>query len=148
VPETDVGRRGGENRVGECMGFCLWPCLRAVGTGAADRGLLPAAAPSGFRVWDRRGGGRVGFSFSSSSCISFADLKEDGESGVCSLPIEVEGLRRVTAERFMSSDCGRAWREPRCGGGFGGGGVVVLDVVNFAGFCLIGGDFIGSFCDV
>jgi hypothetical protein len=92
VPEVDVGRRGGERRVGERIGVCKWSCFcGAIGTGAVDRGLLADGA-SGFRVFDRRGGGTAGFSFSSSSCISLADLKEDGDSGPFSPSFELDSL--------------------------------------------------------
>jgi hypothetical protein len=143
-----VGRRGGEKRVGERMDFCKWSCLcGAIGNGAVDCDLLVDGA-SGFRVFDRRGGGTAGFSFSSSSCISLADLKEDGDSGPFSPSLELDSLWRTDVDRLMSSDCGRACREPLCGGGFGGGGVFVLRAANCEGFCLIGGDLIGSFCGV
>jgi hypothetical protein len=101
-----------------------------MGIGADDCDLLFGAG-SGFFVFDRRGGGTTGFgSLSPSSCISFADLKDEGEDGSTSLPFEVEVLGRVIVVRLMSADCGRAWRVPRCGGGFGGGGVPVLNAVN------------------
>jgi hypothetical protein len=92
VPEVDVGR-GGENRVGERIGVDKRSCFcGAIGNGAVDRGLLVDGTASGFRVFDRRGGGKAGFSFSSSSCISFADLKEDGDDGPFSLSIEFDSL--------------------------------------------------------
>jgi hypothetical protein len=48
----------------------------------------------------------------------------------------------------MSSDFGRTWREPRCGGGIRDEGVLIFSVASCTGFCLIGGDLVGSFCDV
>jgi hypothetical protein len=74
-------------------------------------------------------------------------LNEAGDEGPFSLSIEVDTTRRVDTERFRSPEFGGAWRDPRCGGGFGGV-VSVLNALSCAGFCLIGGDFIGSFCGV
>lgn len=149
MPDVEAGRRGGENRVGERTGVGRRPCFRGgTGTGAAERGLLAEGAASIFRVLDRLGGGTSGFGFSSESCISFADLKEAGDSGSFSLCIELDACRAAVIERFTSSDNGRVWSEPRCGGGLGGGGVLMRNCVNWAGFCLIGGDFNGSFCGV
>jgi hypothetical protein len=96
---------------------------------------------------DRLGGGTLGFSLSSSSCTSLADLNEAGDGGSCSLPT-VDSRRRAGVVSLISSDIGRASREPLCGGGFGGGAALVFNGVNWVGFCLIGGDFIGSFCGV
>lgn len=109
MPVADAGRRGGENLVGERIVVASGFCFRGtIGTGAVDCGLLAEDDASGFRVFDRRGGGTLGFCFSSSSCISFADLNDAGEDGPCSLPMDVEGRRRMEFERLRSADTGRA----------------------------------------
>jgi hypothetical protein len=128
---VDPGRRGGDSRVGERMGVDSWSCLGcAIDTGAVDRGVLAEGAVSGFRVVDRRGGGTLGFILSSSSCTSFADLKDAGDDGACSLSTEVDSRRCMDVERLRSSDFGRDCREPLCGGTFGGGEILVFNDVN------------------
>lgn len=147
---VDKGRWGGDKRVGERTGFGSWYFRRGgmgTGAGASDCVLLEGTA-SILRVAERRGGGSSGFGFSSESCISFADLKDAGDSGSFSLCTEVDTRRTAGVARFMSSDCGRTWREPRGGGGIGDEGVLVFNAASCTGFCLIGGDFMGSFCDV
>lgn len=149
VPVVEAGRLGGDNRVGERIGVLKWSDLRGgTGSGAVDCVLLAGGAASGFRVFDRRGGGTLGFSLSSGSCTSFADLNEAGDDGSFRLSTELLTLRRVGVDTFTSSDGGRAWREPLDGGSRGGGVVLVFKFANCGGFCLIGGDFIGSFCGV
>ena len=84
---------------------------------------MSGGADSVLRVLDRRGGGSAGFAFcssstgdameslafSSSSCSSFADLKETaGEDGVL-LSKDVDSRRWEVAERLDSCDFGPAW---------------------------------------
>jgi hypothetical protein len=145
VPAADSGRRGGDDLSSGRPGELNWLFLReGTGVGAVDRGRLAGAAVSGLRVFDRRGGGTVGFDFSSSTCCSCADLNEEGEDGAFSLSTEVENRRWKGVGAGNSADCGRTLRCSLCGGDFGGG-VPVLSAASFAGFCFIGGDFIGSF---
>lgn len=125
VPVVEAGRLGGEKRVGERIGVAKWSLfLGGTATGAVDCDLPACGAVSGFFVFDRRGGGTLGFGFSSGSCTSFADLKEAGDEGSCALST----IRRGGV--LTSSECGRAWREPRDGGGLGGGVVLVCNFAN------------------
>jgi hypothetical protein len=101
-------------------------------------------------VFDRRGGGTLGLTFSSftSSCSSLADLKDEGDDGVFWLSMDVENLLLcIDGDCAVSCDLGGTCREPLCTGGFGGG-VVVLIPGGCAGFCFAGGDFTGSFLGV
>jgi hypothetical protein len=96
---ADIGRRGGDSVSGGCPGGLSWFCQRGViEMGAVERDLLSGSIASGLRVFDRRGGGRLGFGLISSSCCSLADLKEDGEEGAFSLSTEVENRRRTTGD--------------------------------------------------
>jgi hypothetical protein len=142
---ADSGRRGGDGLSSKRPGELSWLFLRGgTAAGAADRGRLAGAALSGLRVFDRRGGGTLGFNFSSSTCCSWADLNEEGEDGAFSLSTEVENRRWKEVGAGSSTDCGRALRCSLCWSGFGGGGVPVRSAESFAGFCFIGGDFVGS----
>ena len=112
------------------------------------RSFASAGTDSAFRVFDRRGGGSTGFAlpssskgggmaslaFSSSSCSSFADLKDAGEDGAL-LSIDVDSRLLKVAERLESCDLGRPW-----------GPVIafVLRAASWMGFCLMGGDFSGA----
>lgn len=129
------------------------PCRRGGGTDGFSR-LVSGGADSVFRVLDRRGGGRAGFAFPpssstgggiasmgfSSSCSSFADLKEAGEDGSL-LSNDIDSRLLKVAERLESCDLGRPWTEP-------GGPVMALvfRAASCMGFCLMGGDLIGGFC--
>lgn len=137
MPALDAGLRGGENRSGECIAEGFWLWLRAL-IGSAGVGLGKCAIGSVvvFFVLDRRGGGRLGLGFSSTSSCSLADLKETGESAVWLDSMDVESLLWPPADRGPSCVEGLL-----CRGLFA---VVVLIVANCMGFCLIGGDFIGS----
>lgn len=87
------------------------------------RSFASAGTDSVLRVFDRRGGGSNGFAFvssssvegmanldfSSSSCSSFADLKDAaGEEGAL-LSIDVDRRLLKVAERLESCDMGRPW---------------------------------------
>jgi hypothetical protein len=113
---------------------------------------LSGGADSVLRVLDRRGGGSAGFAFesystgdasaslafSSSSCSSFADLKDKaGEVGVL-LSNDVDSRRWEVAERLDSCDFGPTWV-----GEVGLVRTLVFRAANWIGFCLIGGDFNG-----
>lgn len=83
VPVADAGLRGGDNCSSERFDAGTWLWFRGlIGTGAVGLGLLARGAGSIRRVFERRGGGKLGFGFSSASCSSLADLKDVGESGV------------------------------------------------------------------
>jgi hypothetical protein len=99
VPVADIGRRGGESVSGGCPEGLSWFCHHGViEMGAVERDLLSGSTASGLRIFDRRGGGRLGFGLTSSSCCSLADLKDDGEDGAFSLSTEVEKRRRTTGD--------------------------------------------------
>lgn len=82
APLVEVGRLGGENFSGTRRGVLGSDCFRgAIGNGAAERGRSARVVGSNFFVAERRGGGTLGFVFSSSSCCSLADLKDAGDDG-------------------------------------------------------------------
>jgi hypothetical protein len=135
-----VGRRGGAANVcGICIGEVIWSAPRACdGAGRRLGGVSDSFAVAGAFA-DLRGGGRfgLGLGMSSSSCCSLAETKDMGEDAFSLLSID-SVLDSRLKECVRSSDLGRTYREPLCGGGFGRC-TVVLIMVNCGGFCFSGG---------
>lgn len=75
--------------------------VRGFGGKGVD-GVEANEAASDLGFWDRRGGGRSGFTFSSSSCSSLADTNEVGEEGISLLSSDAERLLWKEVERGRS----------------------------------------------
>lgn len=90
APDPEA-RRGGENLCGGGIGEVTLEGVRGLGgSGVAVRGLPSVCDTVDMGRVERRGGGKLGFGFSSSCCCcsSWADTNEEGEEGASSLLID------------------------------------------------------------